>query len=210
MLLALFALLLKTPPAGPPAAYVTSSPLTKAAYLEAKKGAVITKLVMTFPLKKARGRIIISTAKSPKVFQDKGVGTDNDDQAQFEYLGYAAGCKCHLINGSCWEGGEYLQVSDSGQQLNLPSLPQYSPDMRHLVAFSAGIEVGFMPNVIQLYRIEKGRWQQVWKLEPTVDPVSWEPAEIHWLNNKTLLLRKRMWAGENSGNTFTHAKLTIR
>ncbi|MFD2721748.1 hypothetical protein ACFST9_23735 [Hymenobacter monticola] len=210
MLLLLLTLLLKIPAAAPPAARVTFSPLTKAAYEQAKKTAIVTKPTLTFPVKKARGRIVIPTSKGPRIFQDKGVGTDNDDQAQYEYQGYAASLKMHLVDGRYWEGGEWLLVSDTGQQLALPSPPEYSPDTRSFVAFSAGIEVSFMLNVIQLYRLENGRWRQVWKLEPSVEPATWEPAEIHWLSNSTLLLKKRMWTGKNSGNTFTYAKLSLQ
>ena len=83
VLLLLLALLLKLPAAGPPAVKVTLSPLTKAAYLAAKKGAVSTKPAITFPLKKVRGRIVIPTAKGPKVFQDKGLGTDDIEQGEY-------------------------------------------------------------------------------------------------------------------------------
>ena len=66
----LLTLLLKLLPAGPPAGRVTFSPLTKAAYLAAKKKAIVTKPKMTFPLKKVRGRIVIPTAKGNVVFKD--------------------------------------------------------------------------------------------------------------------------------------------
>ena len=47
-------------------------------------------------------------------------------------------------------------------------------------------------------------------LEPSVEPPTWEPEEINWLSNSTLLLKKRMWTGQNPGSTFTYAKLTIQ
>ena len=51
---------------------------------------------------------------------------------------------------------------------------------------------------------------QVWKLEPSVEPMSWEPDEIRWLSSLTLLLKKKMWTGKNPAATFTYAKLTIQ
>ena len=51
LLLWLLPLLSYYPAAGPPAVRVSFSPLTKAAYLAAKKSVVSTKPVMTFPLK---------------------------------------------------------------------------------------------------------------------------------------------------------------
>ncbi|MDB5268584.1 MAG: hypothetical protein JWP58_1624 [Hymenobacter sp.] len=209
LLLLLLTLLLKLPVAGPPVVRVMFSPLTKAAYLAAAKGVVVTKPTLTFPLKKVRGRIVIPTAKGPKVFQDKGVGTDDDDQAGFDYRGYSTVLKYHVVEGRYWEAFQCHLVGANGQQVSLPGLPEYSPDMQQFVVASAGIEVGFLPNSIQLFQLENGHWREVWKLEPSVEPATWEPDEIHWLSNSTLLLKKKMWTGPNPGNTFIYSRLTI-
>ena len=103
LLLWLLPLLLKLPAAGPPTVRVTFSPLTKTAYLAAKKTVVVTKPAMTFPLKKVRGRIIIPTSKGPKVFQDKGIGTDEDDQAEYLYRGYLPQFGYHVVEAHLWE-----------------------------------------------------------------------------------------------------------
>ena len=211
LVLLLLVLLLKPPAAGPLAVRVTFSPLTKAAYLAAAKAAVTTKPVMTFPLKKLRGRIVIPTSKGPKVFQDKGLGTDNDDQVQFDYKGYLPQFKCHLLIGHYWERTQSLLVPASGgKQLSLYGQPVFSPDMQNFVSRASGIEYGVYPNEIRLFRFGNGHWQQVWKLEPSVEPATWEPDAINWLTNSTLLLQKKMWTGPNPGSTFTYAKLTIQ
>ncbi len=196
-------------PAGPPAVRVTFSPLTKAAYLAAKKAAVATKPVMTFPLKKVRGRIVIPTAKGLKVFQDKGMGTDSDDQELYEYAGYLPQFEYHLVIGHFWERTNWFLLGPVGPPFEFYDAPLYSPDLKHFVVISAGIEFEVYPNEIRLFRFENGRWRQVWKLEPSVEPATWAPDKIHWLSNSTLLLKKKMFAGKNPGNTFTYAKLEI-
>ncbi len=210
LFLVLLTLLLKLPAAGPPAVRVTFRPLTQAAYLKAVKTAVVTKPATTFPLKKVRGRIVIPTGKGPKVFQDKGVGTDNDDQVEFDYRGYAVGSKFDVVEGRYWEGFRCYLVGANGQQVALPGPPVYSPDTQRFVVASSGIEVSYLPNSIQLFGLANGRWQPLWKLEPSVEPATWEPDEIHWLFNSTLLLKKKMWTGKSPGSTFTYAKLTIQ
>ena len=98
----------------------------------------------------------------------------------------------------------------NGQQVALPGPPVYSPDTQRFVVASSGIEVSYLPNSIQLFGLANGRWQPLWKLEPSVEPATWEPDEIHWLFNSTLLLKKKMWTGKSPGSTFTYAKLTIQ
>ena len=209
LLLVLLALLLKLPPAGPPAPRVTLSPLTKAAYLEARKGIVTTKPSMTFPLKKARGRIVIPTSKGPKVFQDKGVGTDDDDQAEYVYKGYLSQFGYHVIEAHLWERTQWFLLDKQGKQLEFYDAPAYSPDMRHFVVASSGIEYSVYPNEVQVFQYDNGRWRQIWKLEPSVEPATWEPDEMQWLSNSTLLLKKKMWTGKNPGTTFTYSKLLV-
>ena len=198
------------PAAGPSAVHVTFSPLTKAAYLAAKKAAVSSKPVMTFPLKKVRGRIVIPTAKGSKVFQDKGVGTDSDDQELYEYAGYHPQFRYHLIIGHFWERTNWFLLGPVGLPLELYDAPLYSPDLKNFVVISAGIEFEVYPNEIRLFQFENARWRQSWKLEPSVEPATWAPDEILWLSNTTLLLKKKMYTGPNPGTTFTYAKLTIR
>ena len=210
LLLWLLPLLLNLPATGPPTVRVTFSPLTKAAYLAAKKSCILAKPVMTFPLKKVRGRIVIPTDKGPKVFQDKGMGIDNDDQSQYEYAGYLPQFGYHEVIGHFWERTNWLLLGPIGLPLELYDAPRYAPDLKHFVVISAGIEYAVYPNEIRLYQFGNGRWQQVWKLEPSVDPATWEPDEICWLSNSMLMLKKKMWIGKNSGTTFTYSKLTIR
>jgi hypothetical protein len=85
----------------------------------------------------------------------------------------------------------------------------FSPDLKSFVVIAAGIEYWASPNSIQLFRFENGRWRQVWKIEPSVEPATWEPNDIHWLSNSTILLKKKMWTGKNPGTTFTYAKLLL-
>ena len=138
LLLWLLPLLSYFPIAGPAPVSVTFSPLTKTAYLAAKKAVVSTKPAMTFPLKKARGRILIPTTKGPKVFQDKGVGTDSDDQAQYEYVGYLPQFGYHEIIGHFWERTNWLLLGPVGPPLELYDTPRYSPGLKHFVVISAG------------------------------------------------------------------------
>ena len=211
LLLLLLTLLLQLPAARPPAVRVTSSPLTKAAYLAAAKAAVVTKPTLTFPVKKQKGRIVVPTSKGPKVFQDKGVGTDDDDQQEFEYTGYLPLFKYHLLMGHFWERTQSLLVPANGEEhVELYGKPSFSPDFKNFVSIASGIEYSVYPNEIRLFRFKNGRWRRVWKLEPSVEPATWEPETIHWLSNTTLLLKKKMWTGKNPGTTFTYAKLTIQ
>jgi hypothetical protein len=206
LLLLLLPLLVHLPASGPAAVRVTFSPLTEAAYVAAKKAGVSTKPAVTFPLKKARGRIVIPTAKGPKVFQDRGVGTDDTEQVQFEYLGYLIGFKCHLLKVNYYETSEYLLIDGSGMQITLSGEPIFAPNMQHIVAICPGIEYGGgQPNIIELLGLQNGVLRKVWSLEPK----TWEPYRISWATDKTLLLSKVMWTGKSPGNTYTYARLTV-
>jgi hypothetical protein len=203
--LLLLPLLIGARPSAPPAVRVTFSPLTKAAYLQAKKGCIETKPHVTFPLKKTHGRIIIPTAKGQKAFQDKGIGTDNDDQAQYEYLGYLPQFECHVVLAHLWERTLWILIQKSGRQIELYDAPSYSPDLKSFVVISSGLEYSVYPNSIRLFQFDNHAWQEVWSLEPK----NWEPYRLCWASNSSLLLIKEMWVGKNPGTAFTYSKLLL-
>ncbi|MDO7854392.1 hypothetical protein [Hymenobacter convexus] len=214
LLLVLLALLLKLPAGAPPAVRVTFSPLTEAAYLAAKKTAVLTKPAMTFPVKKRNGRIVIPTAKGPKIFTDVVIdeaafkkGHGEEESTVYTYLGYLVDFKCHLIQVQYYETTQWLLIDGSGHRIELWGEPMYSPDRRHIAAICMGIEYsGGQPNILQLLELRNGVLQQVWEQEPK----TWEPYRIKWLSSSTLLLSREMWTCKNPGTTFTYAKLTIQ
>ena len=117
LLLWLLPLLSCFPATGPSAVRVTFSPLTKAAYLAAKKTAVSGKPVMTFPVKKMRGKIVIPTSKGPKVFLDKGIRAHEDAEAEYLYRSYMPQFECHVIEAHLWERTQWLLVDKQGRQL---------------------------------------------------------------------------------------------
>ena len=170
----------------------------------------VTKLAITFPLKKVRGRIVIPTTEGRVVFKDNNVSEESPDWEVYIYHGYSPELIYHLIEHNHYEWVSDILVDGSGRQTETFSRPIYSLNCKSFVAISAGVGYPIYPNEIRLFRFENGRWWQVWMLEPSVEPPTWEPEEINWLSNSTLLLKKRMWTSQNPGITFTYAKLTIQ
>ncbi|GAB2846979.1 hypothetical protein [Hymenobacter ruber] len=208
-LLLLLTLLLKLPAAAPPKARVAFSPLTKAAYLAARKQAVVTKPKLTFPLKKVRGRIVIPTDMGNVIFKDNPVDEGSPEWEMYDYHGYSLQLECHVVEHRQGEWISNILIDKSGRQIAIYGGPIYSLDLKSFAAVSAGISFPPYSNSIRFFHLENHHWRQVWEIEPSVDPATWEPAEIHWLSNSTLLLKKRMWTGKNPGTTYTYSKLTI-
>ena len=208
LLLLLLPLISYLPASKPAPVRVTFSPLTKAAYLAARKACVSTKPQFTFPLKKQKGRIVIPTVKGPKIFQDKGRDEDDAEQERFQYLGYQPLSRCHLLKIIYYESAEYLLIDAAGKQLSLCGEPLFSPDMRHIAASSMGIEYGGgQPNMIQLLELRGGSVRQVWYLEPK----TWEPHRICWTSSSTMYLMQEQCErdGHYSPSRFTYKKLVI-
>ena len=201
-------------PSGSPATIrVTSSLLAKAVYLVVKKGCVETKLRVTFPLKKQRGRIIIPTVKGQKILADIVVGEafinqghSKAEMTEYIYLGYLTVFQAHLIQVQFYETTQWLLIDASGRQIELWGEPVFAPDMKHIAASCMGIKYGGgQPDIIQLLELKNGVLSTVWSSEPK----TWGPYRICWSSSNSLLLSKKMWTEKNPGNTSTHSKLTI-
>lgn len=193
-ILLLLTLLFELLPGGPVPVRVTFSPLTKAAYLQAKKSQMIIKPRVTFPLKKQRGRIVIPVASGSKVFTDIIIteafinqGHSESEEAAYTYLGYLPDFKCHLIKAEFYETTQWFLITAQGKQLALWGEPVVSPDNHRIAATCRGIAYGGgQPNIIQLLALQNGVLRQAWFQEPK----TWEPTDIVWLSNNTLLLSK--------------------
>jgi hypothetical protein len=202
LVVVLFSKILIPPPAP---VHITFVPLTKKVYLAARKGAASAKPSITFPLKKQHGRILIPTGKGKKVFTDKYVDTDRDDQQQFEYLGYLPRFECHVVLGHFYEWSQWFLITKSGQQLELYDAPEYSPDLQYFVSASQGLEYSVYPNTIRLFHFENHTWREVWHLEPK----AWEPKQVNWLSPNTLSISQKHWASNSSRIWCTYVKLTF-
>ena|GEM_PF-2397611 len=193
---------------------VTLISLSKAAYMQAAKQVIVTKPHITFPVRKKDGRLVIPTAKGSKVFKDVVIdaaavrnGHSESELTTYNYLGYIAELKSHLIQVQYYEIAQWLLIDAQGRQMELWGAPVFSPDLKRIAAVCEGIEYGGgQPNIIQLLELQNGVLREVWKLEPE----NWEPTRIGWTSATTLVLSKEMWTEKSQGNTFTYAKLVIK
>ena len=129
-----------------------------------KKGCVETKLRVTFPLKKQRGRIIIPTVKGQKILVDVIVdeafinqGHSEAEMTEYIYLRYLTAFQAHLIQVQFYETTQWLLIDASGRQIELWGEPVFAPDMKHIAASCMGIKYGGgQPDIIQLLELKNG------------------------------------------------------
>ena len=189
-----------------PKVQVSFSPLTKTAYAAALKQQVRTRPQVTYPLKKQGGRISIPTTGGVKVFRDRGMGTDDLEQAQYDYAGYWPQFRRHVVVAHLWERTEWLLVADNGKQLQLYDTPLFGPGLQRFVVASGGIESGGYPNTIQLFQWKDGSFAKSWETVPT----DWEPEQVTWTSANTLVVSKKMWTAASAGTAHEYVRLSIR
>lgn len=200
-------LLLLTALPGPSArVQVAFAPLTKAAYLSAKKGRVATNPRTTFPLKKQHGRIVIPTAKGRKVFADV-VARGQCGSITYTYRGYWPALHCHVVRVQQCGIVHWFLTTDAGQQLELEGeLLAAAPDGQHIVSACPNLSLGGPPNNLQLLALQQDTLREVWHLEPK----TWEPQDVCWLSSAVLLLKEKQY-NESSGHIwYTYARLTLK
>lgn len=189
-----------------PAVRVAISPLTKAAYVQALKGKISTTPRVTFPLKKQHERLVIPSAKGAHVFRDGWVDGERDEETRYKYLGYWPALRWHLVEGYHFSEVYRLNaLTQSGQWLKLEDSPQIGPDTSQFVVASGALD-GIGTPTIQLFRLKKGVWQEVWKIESS----SWQVEQLEWVAANTLLLQQKHWDKTFSRAWYTYAKLTIQ
>jgi hypothetical protein len=189
-----------------PTVHVAISPLTKTAYLLALRRKISTAPRVTFPLKKQHERLVIPSAKGTHIFRDGWVNGERDEETRYKYLGYCPDLRWHLVEGYHFSEAYRLNaLTQSGQWLKLEGSPQVSPDTTQFVVASGALD-GMGTPAIQLFRLKRGSWQEVWKIEPS----SWQVEQLEWVAANTLLLQQKHWDKTFSRAWYTYAKLTIQ
>jgi hypothetical protein len=190
----------------PPVGNVILSPLPRAAYVQALKGKISTIPHVTFPLKKQQKRLVIPFLKGARVFRDGWVDGERDEETRYKYLGYWPALRWHLVEGYHFSEVYRLNVlTHGGQWLKLEGDPQLSPDTRQFVVTSGALD-GLGAPCIQLFRLTRGAWQEVWKIESHW----WQVEQLEWVASNTLLLKQKHWDKTFSRAWYTYAKLTIK
>ena len=212
--LLLLLLLLEAVSGGPRQARVAFIPLSKAAYLQARKGLAITKPYHTHPLKKQDGRLVIPTTAGPKVLADVGIdaaalatGHSEAEAVQYNYVGYFPDFSSHLVRVQYYEATKWLLIDNSGRQLSLWGEPIFSPDQHRIFVLCQGLEAGkARPNSLQILEMQNGVLREVWSRKPK----KWRPYRAYWASPQSLLLVRELWTGKGPSDTYSYAKLLIQ
>lgn len=190
----------------PPAVRVTFSSLTKAAYLQALKGKIVINPHVAFPLKKQQGRLVIPSAKGAHMFRDGWVDGEHDAATRYKYLGYWPSLHWHMVEGYHFSEVYRLNaLTQSGQWLKLEGVPEIAPDTRQFMVASGALD-GMSTPTIQLFRLRKGVWEEIWQVESQ----TWQVEQLNWIATNALLLEKKHWDKSFSRTWYTYARLTIR
>lgn len=199
----------------PPAARVIVSPLTKAAFEQARRradtpGKLLLGEAPVFTVHKQKGRLVIPTEAGNKLFKDKVFPKNEVEDVTYEYLGFFPRHQVHLIQVAYYESSEVLLVEKSGNIVRLVSVPLYSPGQQRLLAASRGIVYAMMPNSLQLVEKVAGRLQIVWETTPK----KWEPVDLFWTSDSVACLKQEQINSATEAPfepaRFTYARLLVR
>ena len=119
-------------------------------------------------------------------------GDQNEEvDKRYMFLGNIPQLPYWQIDSSVYEGNTTLLINKaSGFISRLWSYPIVSPDGRHIIVQSQGIETAMAPNGLQLFDASTQkitlRWERLLQ--------HWEPYRVHWLDNKTLAIEQRRFS----------------
>lgn len=192
---------------------IVFSRITAAEYAQVRRLTKKTTPEITWPLRKQRGQLTIPTNHGLQIYRDVVIdeaalrrGRSEDETTHYTYHGFLPHFRRHVVEVAYYETAEWWLIGNDGRRLTLYGPPQYSPDQQRIATICPGIEYsGGQPNALQLFQMRQDTLRKVWELRPT----TWEPAEVCWLNNNTLYLKRATWAGAAQGSV-SYWKLTIR
>jgi hypothetical protein len=112
---------------------------------------------------------------------------DETNNVTYKYLGTIDLINQYVVSASYYETSEYILIEKkSGGEIKIWGEPLVSPNLKHLFSYSDALGYDVMPNGIQMWKYEGGKFVLDWELKPE----DWKPRSVEWLNETTLLFVK--------------------
>lgn len=93
----------------------------------------------------------------------------------------------YIVLGKYYDTGEYFLVDKiNGKKTSIWGEPIISPDGKHITSFSGALGYDMMPNGVQMFIFKNNQLVSEWEYK--ID--DWEPKEIIWIDNTSILISK--------------------
>lgn len=113
--------------------------------------------------------------------------TDDEDHAEYKYLGQLSDKGYYVIAANFYEWYNYFLISEAnGDTTVLRGLPSVSPDGKMLLSGNADLIAGFTDNGYELYRLTN----EGPMLLGSRELLTWGPESTYWTNDSELMVRR--------------------
>jgi hypothetical protein len=148
--------------------------------------------------------ILIRTASKNLVFRNDS--SDSDSMATYEFKSIMPDPGYVHIKGFHWEWttDRFINLKSS-VETHFWDNPVLSPDKQKVVAYSCDIEAGFMPNGIQLFKINQDTIINLFEKE--ID--NWGPEEVKWGSDTSLVI-KRLSLDKDMQPKYDYLRFSIK
>jgi hypothetical protein len=148
--------------------------------------------------------IFIRCANGKKVVLTEHTHCDGDLYIEYTYGGKLDHSPFILFKVGYDEKLDYLIINlNSGKQIHTWGVPSLSPDAKYLISSSYDLDVGFLHNGIQAYRIGTDSLTFLWQQEFT----TWGPEEVKWADKRTLFIKQASPDQQNKMEIVAYAKV---
>ena len=120
--------------------------------------------------------------------------TEGDRYVRRSYEGGVSGTDFVAVRETYYEGWRYLLVhAATGRVTALPDAPIVSPDGRRLLVASGDLEAGYVPNVLQVWRIERDTMTAELEIETAAFAVGqgWAASSPRWISDGVAVAYRR-------------------
>jgi len=149
--------------------------------------------------------LTIKCANGIKVKLTEHTTCDGDNYIDYTYGGKLGQTPFLVFKVGYYEKLDYLLVNlNSGKQNKVWGTPDLSPDATTLVCSSFDLDVGFLPNGIQVFSTSADSLHLLWEQEFE----KWGPEEVKWFDNQTIFIRQSTPV-TGKGEILSYAKVKL-
>ncbi|MEW6467801.1 MAG: hypothetical protein AB1458_02700 [Bacteroidota bacterium] len=132
---------------------------------------------------------------------------DESDVVQYTYMGRLGGIPFIVFECTYYESYGYMMMNlNTGKTFDMFwGEPRLSPDGEHVFSSQYDMESGFLPNGLQLFRLQGDEIVPLWQKELT----QWGPTSARWADAKSICFAQETPGGPN-GQIVNYARIILK
>jgi hypothetical protein len=128
-----------------------------------------------------------------------------EELEEYSFKGVSHGVALLLMGGYEYMEAVFVDLH-TGEKHTVVNVPELSPSGNQLMAVNSDLYAAFTDTKMEYFKRQENKWILQW----TISPTPWGPAEMRWVDEQTIVLKREFANYDAEGSTYDYFRLTFK